>query len=124
MVKIIISISLAAFVFASIFTFSTAKETENPKKIFEDNKCELCHSIKAADIEAKKKSDKNPDLSVMSADHEMALLKDYLNKKAEINNKKHPLPFRGSDDDLETLISWLKELHAANSENEGEAITE
>jgi cytochrome c5 len=115
MLKKLIGLSMIAFLMASFINMSQAEEELDAKKIFEDNKCNLCHSIEVEGIEAKKKSDKYPDLSKMSADHDAELLAKYLHKDEKINDKKHPMPFKGSDEEMTALITWMKELHAANA---------
>ena len=120
MLKKIISLSIVAFLFAAMANFTVAEEGMDAKQIFEDNKCNLCHSIESQGIEAKKKSDKYPDLSHLSGEYEDALLIDYLHKKESINDKKHPMPLKGSDEELATLVTWLKTLSAEKAEEAAE----
>lgn len=117
MFKTILSVGIVAFLFAAFINLSQAEEAATGAQLFEDGKCQLCHSVEAAGIEAKKKSDKYPDLSHMSGDYDAELLTAYLNKKETINDKKHPMPFRGSDEEMATLVNWLLELHEANKES-------
>lgn len=113
MLKKIISLSIIAALFAAFISISTAEEGFDGKAAFEANKCNLCHSIESQGIEAKKKSDKYPDLSKLSADHSAELLTKYLKKEETINDKKHPMPFKGSDEDLAKLVDWFLTLHSA-----------
>jgi len=92
--------------FINIGTANT-NEGKDPKQIFEDAKCTTCHSIDSKGIEARKKSDKNVDLSKLEEGHDKAFWIGYLKKNENLNNKKHPVAFRGDDADLEALIDWL-----------------
>ena len=79
------------------------------KQIFLAQKCNLCHSVSPAGIEATTKSDKmkGPDLVGLSK-KEATLLNGYLRKTADINKKKHVKQFTGSDEELGALIAWLQ----------------
>lgn len=79
------------------------------KQIFLAQKCNLCHSVSTAGVEATTKSDKmkGPDLVGLSK-KEATLLNGYLRKTADINKKKHVKQFTGSDEELGALIAWLQ----------------
>ncbi|MBX3045314.1 MAG: cytochrome c [Candidatus Kapabacteria bacterium] len=87
-------------------------EGKDGKTIFEDAKCTTCHGIESQGVVPKKKSDKNPDLSKIHKgdDYTVDFWTKYLKKDENLNNKKHPVPFRGSDEDLTTMINWLMEV--------------
>jgi len=78
------------------------------KAIFLAQKCNMCHSIPPAGIEATTKSEKmkGPDLVDLkpSAD----TLGKFLRKEVEKNGKKHAKAFVGSDEELGALIAWLQ----------------
>ncbi len=80
------------------------------KQIFLDQKCNLCHSVSTAGIEATIKSAamRGPDLVNVADKHDASWLKDWLHKKVEMNGKKHRKMFSGSDEELDALISWLQ----------------
>lgn len=85
-------------------------DTLDGKAIFLAQKCELCHSVSTAGIEAKAKSDKmkGPDLvGVVTAEHDADWMVDYLRKAADLEGKKHGKAFTGSDEELGALVSWL-----------------
>lgn len=86
----------------------TAKVLDG-KQIFLAQKCNLCHGVSAAGIEATTKSEKmkGPDL-VGEAKRDAKLLNGYLRKTADINGKKHSKQFTGSDEELGALIAWLQ----------------
>ena len=86
-----------------------AQKVLDGKQIFLAQKCNLCHSVSPAGIEATTKSEKmkGPDL-VGESKRDAKLLNDYLRKKAVINAKKHVKEFTGSDEEIGALIAWLQ----------------
>lgn len=80
------------------------------KKIFLAQKCNLCHGVSSAGIEATVKSEKlkGPDLAGLAAKQDARLLTDFLHKKAAINGKKHSKEFTGSDAELAAVVAWLQ----------------
>jgi mono/diheme cytochrome c family protein len=86
----------------------TAKVLDG-RQIFLAQKCNLCHSVSPAGIEATTKSEKmkGPDLVGLSK-RDAKLLNSYLRKAADINGKKHIKQFTGSDEDIGALIAWLQ----------------
>lgn len=85
------------------------KDAEQGKIIFRENKCQSCHSIEAAGMK-KKPNQKPPDLSAVGSEHEAAFLTAFLKKKETINERKHAVSFKGSDEELDTLVKWLVSL--------------
>lgn len=79
------------------------------KQIFLAQKCNLCHSVSPAGVEATTKSEKmkGPDL-VGLGKKDAKLLNGYLRKTADINGKKHVKQFTGSDEELGALLAWLQ----------------
>jgi cytochrome c2 len=93
---------------------ATSAEAQAPKildgkQIFLAQKCNLCHSIPPAGIQATVKSEKmkGPDLTGL-AKRDATLLNSYLRKKADINGKKHGKEFTGNDEEIGALIAWLQ----------------
>lgn len=80
------------------------------KQIFLNQRCNLCHSVSTAGIDAVIKSPamRGPDLVNVADKHDAKWLKGWLHKKIEMNGKKHRKLFTGSDAELDTLISWLQ----------------
>jgi cytochrome c5 len=72
------------------------------KQVFLGQKCNMCHSVKAAGIEATMK--KAVDLP---GGADKTQLKDYLQQKTEINGKKHPKKVTASDAELTAVIDWV-----------------
>ena len=91
------------------FAFTIADQPgDDGKKIFDDNKCNMCHTVTSAGIESKK-SDAS-DLSTVGKDKTVEFLTKYLKKEAKINDKDHKSAFKGSDEDLKVLVDWLLTL--------------
>lgn len=91
------------------FAFTIADQPgDDGKKIFVDNKCNMCHTVTSAGIESKK-SDAS-DLSTVGKDKTVEFLTKYLKKEAKINDKDHKSAFKGSDEDLKVLVDWLLTL--------------
>lgn len=82
------------------------------KEVFLAQKCNMCHGVASAGIEAKAKSEKmkGPDLDGCCADEDAAALGAFLKKETEVDGAKHKGSFKGSDEELAALIDWLKEL--------------
>lgn len=91
------------------FAYTIAERTsDDGKKVFVDNKCSMCHTVKSAGIESKK-SDAS-DLSAVGKDQTAEFLMKYLKKEAKLNDKDHKSSFKGSDEDLKVLVDWLLTL--------------
>ncbi len=90
----------------SLLLWSTAAFADG-KQIFLDQKCNTCHSVSSAGIEATIKVEKmrGPDLAGAVSDK--AKVKDYVLQKSEMNGKKHPKKVGGTDADVSALVDWL-----------------
>lgn len=104
--SIIIAI-VALYGFA--FTISSNDDPAG-KKIFIDNKCNMCHTVKSAGIESKKSI--ATDLSNAGAVMKAEDMIKYLKKEMKLNDKDHKTAFKGSDEDLKKLVEWLSTLKA------------
>lgn len=103
------------------------------KKIFLDAKCNKCHTIKSLSIDklpktavvaeedeeeeevldasGKKIEPKDMKESVAAAKKENVDIAKWLMKEtANKENRKHKKKFKGTADDLKTLVDWLKTL--------------
>ncbi|MGE5400201.1 MAG: c-type cytochrome [Ignavibacteriales bacterium] len=89
----------------SSVSFAQDKSTDG-KKIFEANKCNMCHSMKAENIQATGKS-KAPDLSEVGSTQKAEWIQKFVKKNEELEGKKHPIMFKGTDAELKTLSTWL-----------------
>lgn len=89
----------------------------NGKTIYIDYKCNLCHSVTSAGIEAKVKSEKmkGPDLTGVTSKREPEWIAKYVRKQVQIEDRDHKPEFKGTDEELDALIAWLKEQTRAPS---------
>jgi hypothetical protein len=91
------------------FAFTIADEkSDDGKKVFVDNKCNMCHTVTVAGIESKKSD--AVDLSTVGKDRTVEFLTKYLKKEAKLNDKDHKASFKGTDEDLTKLVEWLSTL--------------
>ncbi len=81
---------------------------DDGKKVFVDNKCAMCHTVKSQGIESKKSD--AVDLSSIGKSRTEDFLMKYLKKETKLNDKDHKSTFKGSDEDLKKLVSWLLTL--------------
>jgi len=91
------------------FAFTIADEkSDDGKKLFVDNKCNMCHTVTSAGIESKKSD--AVDLSTVGKDRTVEFLTKYLKKETKLNDKDHKSSFKGTDEDLTKLVEWLSTL--------------
>jgi cytochrome c5 len=91
------------------FAFTIADQSsDDGKKVFIDNKCNMCHTVTSAGIESKK-SDAT-DLSKVGKDRTVEFLTKYLKKETKLNDKDHKASYKGTDEDLTKLVQWLSTL--------------
>ena len=108
-------ISYLLFILAIValygFAFIIGQDNEPVgQNIFENNQCNVCHSVKSYDIMSRKA--KGIDLSNIGNKYNSQFLIDYLNKKEKIEGKPHILSFKGNEKDLQTLTDWLGTLQS------------
>jgi len=85
------------------------------KKVFTDQKCQMCHGVSSAGIQATTKSEKlkGPDLTGKPASQDATKLADVLRKKSNTSSgKPHPKAFTGTDEELGAMIAWLQKQKA------------
>lgn len=105
-VKAIIAVVVVTFLFSSMIT----AQSTTGKDIYINAKCNTCHAVKSKGITSKQ-AEKYPDLSnygSLGIDSETTT--KYLNKEAEIKGKKHPVKFKGTEEELKKLVDWLLTL--------------
>jgi mono/diheme cytochrome c family protein len=83
------------------------------KAIFQAQKCDMCHAVSSAGIQATGKI-KAPDLTGTAAKRDAATLAKFLRKEDALEGKKHIKPFTGSDEELTALLAWLQKQNAAD----------
>ena len=104
---------LGLFVVAFLASAAYAQEEPAGKKLFMDNKCNMCHSITSQTVEKKMAASKAPDLSNVGSTRDAAWITKWLNKEVDIEGKKHPATVKLADADTKTLTDWLATLKTA-----------
>jgi mono/diheme cytochrome c family protein len=88
------------------FAYAIADNDEPAgKKLFIDNKCNMCHTVKLVGIESKK-SDAS-DIKTLDKEKSTEFWMQYLMKKEKLNGKDHKTAFKGSEEDLAKIVEWL-----------------
>jgi cytochrome c551/c552 len=105
------SFRIALLTASAIVATVAVSSAADGKKLFVDTKCNLCHSIDSQGVTKTSDKIKAPDLSnaggmVESADW----LKSFLTKKVDKDGKKHLREWKGTDEDLDTVVQWLVSL--------------
>jgi mono/diheme cytochrome c family protein len=89
-------------------------KSKDGKSLFIGNKCQNCHSISSLDIkrltEPKPGARVPPDLSGVGLKHKESWIAKWLDKEEELNGEKHLKKFKGTDDELTTISTWLASL--------------
>lgn len=94
------------------FAFTVAADDDPAgKKIFIDKKCVSCHSVESVGIESSKKSGA-VDLSKTGVDADGEFMTKYLLKEEKIDDKAHKTKFKGTEEELKSLVDWLLTLKA------------
>jgi mono/diheme cytochrome c family protein len=108
----IATVTLLAILYsgAGIPAAEAQAKTLDGKAIFLAQKCNMCHMVSSAGIEATTKSEKmkGPDITDNAAKEDAAVLIKFLRKQGDLNGKKHTKAFTGSDEELGALIAWMQ----------------
>jgi cytochrome c2 len=80
------------------------------KETFLAQKCDMCHAVSSAGIEATTKSEKmkGPDLKGVVAKLDPVWVADFIQKKVDKAGKKHVKEFKGTAEELTAVVEWLK----------------
>lgn len=100
---------------------STAQAATDGKTLFTTLKCNMCHTVDSAaiavipdpDAEGDDEAGKPKDLSNVGATRDEKWIKDWMQKKVEIDGKTHRKKFSGEAADLDVLAKWLASLKTA-----------
>ena len=94
-------------------TSVAAEDLDGQALFVTTHKCNMCHSVPAAEIESKTKSEKmkGPDLGG-KVEVPIEKLAAFMRNEAEIDGKSHKKPFKGTDEELQAIIDWLGSLEA------------
>jgi hypothetical protein len=105
---LVVLISIAILSAGPAVSTASAQAADG-QAIFLAQKCNLCHSVDSAGIQRTSKSEKTkgPDLGGVTKRHDAEWIKRWLNKQEQLNGKKHLTTFKGTPQELDTLIAWL-----------------
>ena len=108
--SIVLTVVLLAIVYSGPVASPAAAQGAklDGKAIFLAQKCNLCHSVSTAGVEATTKSEKMKGPDLVNVKEDAKLLNGYLRKTESINGKKHVKQFTGSDEELGALIAWIQ----------------
>jgi mono/diheme cytochrome c family protein len=112
--EITVAVSVLALVLGLAGTGTSAGRAEEGKQIFLDQKCNLCHSIESQGIEKRMEKMKGAELSNIGSEIESAeWLKGFLLQEKMKDGDKHQRKFSGSDEEFDTLVSWIMSLKSS-----------
>jgi cytochrome c2 len=105
----IVSLSVAALVVVFSSGAPLAEDADPGQTVFMAQKCNMCHAVSSAGIEAKSKSPTmaGPDLTGKAAGYDEGWVEKYLMKQAQLNDKDHKKEFKGTEEELGQLTAWL-----------------
>ena len=107
-------LAIAATLFFQPVTRAEEKPALDGQALFtETHKCNMCHGVPAAEIEAKMKSEKmkGPELGG-KLEKELEEIAAYVRKESEIDGVAHKKEFKGTDEELQAIVDWLATLEA------------
>lgn len=87
---------------------ASSEELDGKTLFVETHNCNMCHSVPAAEIQAKVKSEKmqGPALGG-KIDAEFADIAAYVRKAGQLKGEEHNKEFKGSDEELAAILDWL-----------------
>lgn len=88
-----------------------AEGAPDGKEVFLAQKCNMCHAVSAAAIEATTKSEKmkGPDLTGVVAEKGVDWTTKFLHKEVDLDGKKHGKEVKLAEPELKALLSWLEQ---------------
>lgn len=109
----LLSLTVAVLGIAFLATPASAQESADAQALFvESYKCNVCHSVAAADIQHKSDKTAGPDLGGYATD-DMEALARYLRKEEQREGEDHKKTFAGTNEDLQVILDWLGTLEPA-----------
>jgi len=99
---------MAAF---SAVTYGEDEAAEAGQQLFLAQKCNTCHAVSTVGIEAKAKSEsmRGPDLINLAGERTPEWLAQYLRKEIQLDDADHKREFKGTPEELDSMVSWLLE---------------
>jgi cytochrome c5 len=104
-----LSVLATVFLLAAFYSgpAAEAQGAKDGKQLFMDQKCNMCHSVPPAGITATTKSEKMKGPDLVNVKQDAKTLTAFLKKTADIGGKKHPKEVKLSDQELNTLVTWI-----------------
>ena len=86
---------------------AVAQDEVDAQALFVDeHKCNVCHSVEAAGVEARSEKTFSGDLSGFAPEDAVALAR-FLRKEEARDGEDHKKTFKGSDEELQAILVWL-----------------
>jgi mono/diheme cytochrome c family protein len=87
------------------------EHTADGKQVFLDKNCNMCHAVSTAEIEAKTRSQAmlGPDLATDARELTEERMVAYLKREADLEGKRHPRAFTGTQEELNALVTWIQQ---------------
>jgi hypothetical protein len=99
-----------ALVAAPLLFAAPSAAQEEAQTLFVDTyKCNMCHSVESAGVEAKSEKTFSGDLGGFTTDDPEALAR-YLRKEEPRDGEDHKKTYAGSDEELQAILDWLSSL--------------
>ena len=108
-INYLFSIVILFFVITASINKAQESGEAKGKLLFKEYKCAGCHAIESQGFVKKSKSSA-PDLSNVGNILKPDFMKKYLMKEEKLNDLKHAISFKGSEEEFKTLIEWLSTL--------------
>jgi cytochrome c5 len=105
-------LAIAVVVLALLPLALTPAQAEDPpgKAVFVAQKCDMCHGIESLGIAPKSEKMKAADLSAVGSRMDQAAIASYLAGEAARDGANHKKPWKGTDEELKQLATWLASL--------------
>jgi cbb3-type cytochrome oxidase cytochrome c subunit len=86
----------------------TASAADAGRDVYVANGCDRCHAVVSRDIALKSKGKaRGSDLGNVGATRDADWLQRFLKREILLEPQRHMVKWKGSDDELKTLIDWL-----------------
>ena len=107
-------LGLAALALVAVSAAAEEEAMAPGHEAFASLKCNMCHAVSSAGIEAKTKSEKmfGGDLVNLAGEWDAEKMRAYINREIEVDGKEHKKEFKGSDEELQAIVDWLLEQKA------------
>lgn len=104
--------AVVAFAAALSTAAPVAEAQEEGKEAFLANDCNRCHAVESEGIEATARSRRvrGPDLSGIGEKRDADWLEKYIEKEVQANDRDHPVAWKGGDEALQAIATWLASL--------------